>query len=196
MSKKIKKIISSILYYSIAYYLPKSHIRLNFIGFEIKMNIFKYIRQTLSKNILEYMGENVNIERKARINSKIKIGDNSSLGIEAIVQGYVTIGKNVMMGPECLIYTINHKTDRVDIPMIEQGMTNPKPVIIEDDVWIGRRVIILPGVNIGEGSIIGAGTVVTKNVEPYSICVGNPGRIVKNRKKFEGEKNLEAEENL
>lgn len=87
-----------------------------------------------------------------------------------------------MMGPECLFYTINHEHSRTDIPMIEQGMTKPKKIVIKNDVWLGSRVIVLPGVTIGEGSIIGTGTVLTKSVPPYSIVAGNPGKIVRNRK--------------
>jgi maltose O-acetyltransferase len=63
-----------------------------------------------------------------------------------------------------------------------QGIKKAQPVSIEDDVWIGARVIILPGVRIGQGSIIGAGAVVAKNIPSYSICVGNPARIIRSRK--------------
>ncbi|WP_442859821.1 DapH/DapD/GlmU-related protein [Anaerobutyricum hallii] len=66
--------------------------------------------------------------------------------------------------------------------MIKQGYTENKPVYIEDNVWIGRRVLIMPGVCIGTGSIVAAGAVVTKNVEPYSIVGGNPAKIIKYRK--------------
>ena len=59
--------------------------------------------------------------------------------------------------------------------------SEPKPVVIEDDVWIGGRVTILPGVHIATGSIIGAGSVVTKNVEPYTIVGGNPAHFLKKR---------------
>ena len=87
-----------------------------------------------------------------------------------------------MMGPEVVIYTRNHNTANPDVPMREQGMGEVKPVVIEDDVWIGARVCILPGVTVGTGSVLGAYTVVTKDVPPYSVVVGNPGKVVKNRK--------------
>ena len=77
-----------------------------------------------------------------------------------------------MMGPEVYIYTQNHDFKRTDITMDKQGWSAEKPVVIEDDVWIGSRVTILPGVTIGEGSIIGASSVVTKSCPPYSIVVG------------------------
>ena len=90
--------------------------------------------------------------------------------------------QNVMMGPNVSIYTSNHKFDRTDIPMIKQGNSETKPVIIENDVWIGANVIILPGVTIHEGSIIAAGAVVTKDVECYTIVAGNPAKVIKKRK--------------
>ena len=86
-----------------------------------------------------------------------------------------------MMGPEVLIYTQNHCTSNPDVPMRTQGMTQIMPVIIEDDVWIGARVCILPGVVIGKGSVIGACAVVSKSIPPYSVAVGNPAKVVKIR---------------
>ena len=86
-----------------------------------------------------------------------------------------------MMGPEVQIYTRNHIFDRLDIPMIKQGLSEPKPVIIEDDVWIGARVVILPVVRIGTGSVIGACSVITKDVPPFAIAAGNPATVKKNR---------------
>ena len=90
-----------------------------------------------------------------------------------------------MMGPDVMIYTKNHNTERTDIPMIEQGNTQPRKVTIGDDVWIGARAIILPGVTIGQGSIVAAGSVVTKDVEPFSVVGGNPARVIKVRKQVE-----------
>jgi maltose O-acetyltransferase len=87
-----------------------------------------------------------------------------------------------MMGPEVLIYTQNHSFSRVDITMDQQGFSEEKKVIIDDDVWIGARVIILPGVKIGRGSVIGAGSVVSKSIPEYSVAVGNPCKVVKLRK--------------
>lgn len=87
-----------------------------------------------------------------------------------------------MMGPDVFIYTQNHNFSRTDISMDQQGWSEEKPVIIEDDVWIGSRVTILPGVIIGKGCIIGASAVVTKSMPPYSVVAGNPAIVVKNRK--------------
>jgi maltose O-acetyltransferase len=86
-----------------------------------------------------------------------------------------------MMGPEVLIYTTNHCIARTDIPMIRQGNRPVAAVNIGDDVWIGARVIILPGVTIGSGSVLGAGAVISKDVPPFAVVVGNPGRVVRFR---------------
>jgi len=80
-----------------------------------------------------------------------------------------------------MIYTSNHRFDRTDIPMIDQGNTEPKAVVIEDDVWIAARAIILPGVRIGKGAVIAAGAVVTKDVPPYTVVGGIPARKIKSR---------------
>lgn len=95
------------------------------------------------------IGQAVNIESGAEFEEHVTIGDRSSLGVDSQVFGPVTIGSNVMMGPECCILTRNHQHDRCDIPMIDQGYEDYRPVVIGDDVWIGRRVIILPGVTVG-----------------------------------------------
>lgn len=113
----------------------------------------------------------------------IIIGNKSEIGTNAriMIKGILRIGDNVMMGPDVLIIDNNHRFSDTKIPMIEQGNYSPKDITIEDDVWIGGRVIILPGVKIGKGSIIGAGSVVTKNIDPYSIVGGNPAKIISSR---------------
>lgn len=128
------------------------------------------------------IGQAVNIESGAEFDEHVTIGDRSSLGVDSQVFGPVTIGSNVMMGPECCILTRNHQHDRCDIPMIDQGYEDYRPVVIGDDVWIGRRVIILPGVTVGGGSIIAAGAVVSKDVKPYSIVGGVPAKQIGDRK--------------
>ena len=74
-----------------------------------------------------------------------------------------------------------HKHDRVDIPILEQGDEELQPPIIKRGAWLGRNVIIMPGVTIGEGAIVGAGAVVTKNVEPFTIVGGVPAKFIKKR---------------
>ena len=111
----------------------------------------------------------------------IEIGDRSGIGIDAFIRAEVIIGNDVMMGPGVIIYGRYHNYERTDIPMNEQGMGSYCPIIIEDDVWIGARAIILKGIHVGRGVIIGAGAVVTKDVPPFSIVAGNPARVIRKR---------------
>ncbi|MCB9159898.1 MAG: CatB-related O-acetyltransferase [Caldilineaceae bacterium] len=92
-----------------------------------------------------------------------------------------------MMAPDVTIVGENHRFDRLDLPMRLQGYQRFPPVRIEDDVWIGARAIILPGVTIGQGAIIGAGAVVTKDVPAYAVCAGNPARVLRLRTQEENE---------
>lgn len=155
-------------------YLPPSYSRVQ-IG-------QKKLRAWCASRIMASTGENINIEKRAVFSRRCTIGSNSGIGINCIVNGECHIGNNVMMGPNCVIYTRNHRIDRLDIPMCEQGETEEVPVIIGDDVWIGSNVIVLPGVRIGNHSVIGAGAVVTKDTPDYSIVAGNPAKVVKMRK--------------
>lgn len=166
-----------ILYYCIAYWMPTSYSL--FCG-----RIFKWLRYQCCRRLFKECGKNVNVERKAFFGSgsRIIIGDNSGLGINSRIPNGSIIGKDVMMGPNCYVHTINHKYDRLDIPMNQQGATEPLPVTIGDDVWIGQNVTIMRGRSIATGSIIAANCVLTKDFPPYSIVGGNPSRLIKSRK--------------
>ena len=171
--RKIKIAIGRIMYDYVAKHLPISY---NFFG-----GVGKCLRRLCGKLILSRCGKNVNIERGAVFSSKVTLGDNSGIGINASLSGKVLIGDNVMMGPCCTFYSRNHAFDRLDIPMCEQGYQDEKPIIIGDDVWIGGHVIVLPGVHVGNGAILAAGAVVTKDVPEYAIVGGNPARVIKYR---------------
>ncbi|MCH7397728.1 acyltransferase [Belliella sp. DSM 107340] len=112
----------------------------------------------------------------------LKVGNNSSIGPYSYIgcSGYIEIGDNVMMSPRVSIYSENHNFSDVDLPMIDQGVTRSF-VKIENDCWIAANSIILAGVTVGKGSIVAAGSVVTKDVPPFSIVGGNPAKIIKSR---------------
>jgi acetyltransferase-like isoleucine patch superfamily enzyme len=110
------------------------------------------------------------------LGNDVVIAENCVLG----GQGGLTIGNYVMIGNNATIITANHGFSRSDIPMLRQSL-DIAAVRIEDDVWIGANAVILPGVNIGQGAVIGAGAIVTKDIEPYSIVVGNPAKPIKKR---------------
>lgn len=139
------------------------------------------IRKMLVKGYITKCGNYVNIQEKAEIGWDVSIGNYSSVGKRCLVQSRTTIGDNVMMGPDVLIYTTNHIFERTDIPMIKQGISEPIPVTIGNDVWLGARAVILPGVKIGDGCVIGACSVVTKDIPPFVIAAGNPAVVKKHR---------------
>ena len=170
----VKVIIGKVIYGCIGRFLPTS-----FSPFNIGQ---KRIRAFCGKLILEYCGENVNIEKGAAFSRKVHLGNNSGIGINADIKGTCIIGDDVMMGPECIVYTKNHEFRNTDTTMRGQGTQVEEPVYIGNDVWIGARVIILPGVHIGNHSIIGAGAIVTKDVPEWAIVGGNPARIIRFRK--------------
>ena len=176
--KRLIKILSVTFYYVFARHLPDSYHLQPLGSFSMRMRGFA------CKNIFKSVGKNVNIDRgvKFGFGAEVEIKDNARVGINCQMSDNMKIGCNVMIGPEVLILKHNHNFSSLEIPMRLQGIKKAIPVSIEDDVWIGARVIILPDVKIGQGSIIGAGAVVTKNIPPYSICVGNPARIIKSRK--------------
>lgn len=117
------------------------------------------------------------------IGEGLKIGNNSSIGPYSYIgcSGFIEIGDNVMMSPRVSIYAENHLFDRPELSIKEQGVKR-EFVKIEDDCWIAANTIILAGVTIGRGSVIAAGSVVTKDVPPYSIVGGVPAKIIKSRK--------------
>lgn len=124
---------------------------------------------------------------------KYKVGD-FTYGTPLVVDrhgGQLEIGKFCSFAPDIVIFLgSNHRTEYIttypfpalhpDFGVYDKHLQDG-PVIIGNDVWIGMGALILPGVNIGDGAVIGAYTVVSKNVDPYSVFVGNPGKVVKKR---------------
>lgn len=84
------------------------------------------------------------------------------------------------MGPECMIFTANHGIKKDELIISQECCI--KDVVIEDDVWIGARSIILPGVKVQKGAVIAAGSIVTKSVDSCAVVGGNPAKIIKNKK--------------
>ena len=95
----------------------------------------------------------------------------------------ITIEDDVMLGSGVHIYVHNHKFDDPSIPIIHQGHYSSKPVLIERGSWISACSIILPGVTIGKNAVVGAGSVVTKDVAAYTIVAGNPAKALQRKEK-------------
>ena len=158
---------SYVLYSIFAKWLPESRHSI----------IAKKLRCLFAKGVVSGMGKDVNIERGARFSPGVKIGNHSGIGIRAEVYGAVTIGDAVMMGPEVIIYTQNHKHE-AGLPFYKQGFEAAAPVSIGNNVWIGRRVMFMPGSSVGSNVVIGAGAVVTGNFGDNVIIGGVPAKII------------------
>lgn len=128
-------------------------------------------------------GERLKVNHKSKINKKTKLGNNVNFnGMVIYGNGNVIIGDNFHSGPGCKMITSNHNYDRgTEIPYDKTYID--KDVSIGDNVWFGCDVIVLGGVNIGEGVVIQAGSVVTKNIPDCAIAGGNPAVVFKYRDK-------------
>jgi maltose O-acetyltransferase len=142
------------------------------------------LRLWFARRLALECGRHVNFEHGATIafGKGLRIGDFSGIGIDCDADGPLTIGCNVLMAPEVVILRANHLVTRTDVPIRSQQNSERRPLVVCDDVWIGRRVIILPScTRIGRGAIIGAGAVVTKDVPEYAVFGGNPAKLLRTR---------------
>ena len=151
-------------------------------------------RVSINKNCEFVSSKNIEFKGKAFIgknsllsaeDGEIIIGDNFScnhnLHLNASIGGKISIGEDVLIGPNCVIRSSDHKYEDKNHIIKNQGHSSGK-IIINNDVWIGANAIILKNVEIGEGAVIAAGTLVNKDIEPYSISGGIPAKILKYRK--------------
>ncbi len=164
-----------LLYYILFSHMPPSY-------FPVLGRFSKMSRRATLGAVMLSIGSNVNIEKGVRAHSPklISLGSNSGLGINCFVDGKVEIGSNVMMGPDCKLLGINHNFASKDQDIISQGISVGK-IVIGNNVWLGANVIVLSGVRIGDGAVIGAGSVVARDLPPMSISVGNPATVKKFR---------------
>jgi len=169
------KVVCLGLYYLVARKLPDVPFPGAWLG--------QTLRRLLAQQIFASCGPHVRINRGANFGtgSRIRLGENSSISIDCWVASDTQIGDDVMMAPQVTILSNSHNFGRTDISMRAQGAPPPRPVRIGNDVWIGTRTIILPGVSVGDHCIIGAGAVVTKDVPDWAIVGGNPARVIRYR---------------
>jgi maltose O-acetyltransferase len=113
---------------------------------------------------------------------RIEMGERVGFNYGCYVNGYggLVIGDRSIVGPYTMIHTANHEMD-LGSPIQDQGWTSGE-VRIGPDCWIGMGVSVLPGVTIGEGCVVGAGSVVVKDLEPFSVSVGNPAKMIRSRR--------------
>lgn len=167
-----------------------SHAKNIHCGKNVKFEDYSEIQGLCSNGL--HFGNDVTIGRGVMIRPSsyyggdlgqgLAIGDNSSIGPHGYVgcSGQVTIGTNVMIGPKVSIFAENHVFSDTEQTIKSQGVKQ-KGIVIEDDCWIGSNVTILDGVRIGRGSVIGAGTLVTHDVEPYSKVIDRRNTVATRR---------------
>lgn len=174
--KGLKYYVFLFLYYGFATYLPDSYLPV--IG-----KLGNRMRICCVKHIFYRCGKLTTFNRKVKFGdgALVQIGDYSGVGANVDMPHDIIIGSHVMIGRQTHIFAANHTFDRKDIPMNNQLTVHRKQTVIEDDCWIGLRVILLPGRTIKKGSIIGAGAVVTKDFMEYSIIGGNPAKLIRMR---------------
>lgn len=145
--------------------------------------ISRRLRRRLTARLFDQASTDINIEKGAWFGSGkgLRIGARSGVGLDCIIMGPVSLGADVMMGPRCMLVSWGHNTDDLEVPMSRQGMGKAAAITVQDDVWLGAHVIILPGVTVGTGAIVAAGSVVTKDVPPYAVVGGNPAAVVRYR---------------
>lgn len=167
---------------TILVFLKINYLKEIFEDLFIKLSIAHYEQKTKQKIRFVKQGSG-KLDLIGNINNFV-IHETSHLKSNTLIEctGEVRIGKYFHPGRGLTIFSANHNYDsNISIPYDSQTIT--KTVIIDDFVWIGSNVTIIPGVHIGEGAIIGAGSVVSKDIPKFAIAVGNPARIIKYRDK-------------
>lgn len=127
------------------------------------------------------LGDYSTIEDFSAINNGVGdviIGNQTKIGLSNTIIGPVTLGNDIRLAQNITLSGLNHNYQDIKTPIHKQGVST-SPIVIEDECWIGANVVVLPGVTIGKHSVIAAGSIVTKDIPPYSVAVGNPARIIK-----------------
>lgn len=151
---------------------------------KVRTYLYRLKCKTTIINEAASVGDALKVNYKSHVTANTHLGKNVNFnGIIISGNGRVQIGDNFHSGSDCLIISQNHNFDTGDAIPYGEGSYISKDVIIEDNVWIGSRVIILPGVSIGEGAIIQAGAVVSKDIPECAIAGGNPAAVFKYRDK-------------
>lgn len=171
-----------------------------------KINIRRYLLPSIITNIYYMLrfkcyislkseiqpSRNIMIGEKTRISSfvvmkvnegKLRIGNNCTINSFCFIlagEKGVDIGNDVLIGSNSSIHALNYDYKSREKHIVDQG-TISKGITIEDDVWIGANTLIVDGVTISKGAVVGGGSVVTKDIPPYSLAVGVPAKVIKER---------------
>ena len=158
---------------------------------KVKSLFNKLFIAPIIKGAFKQCGKSVRVGRGCKFSGidNISVGNNVVLGENTRIlttKAQVVLGNDVVFGPDVMLVSGDHRIDVLDKHIIyvtdaEKLPENDQDIVIEDDCWIGARVIILKGVTIGKGSVVAAGSVCTKSCEPYSIIGGVPAKVIAKR---------------
>jgi maltose O-acetyltransferase len=170
----MRRLVSLFLYYGLARFMPGSEFPLG--------KFWRAFRGTCVGGFLKSVGHGLEIEERVYFAD----GRHVTLGSRCVINAGTSIfgadiGDDVMLGPGVLILCRNHSFDDLGRPMKAQSDGPVEVPVIDAGAWLGARAIVLPGRRIGEGAIVGAGAVVSRDVEPYSIVAGNPATVIGSR---------------
>lgn len=164
---------------------PRLWITLFVNPFKHKRGKGSLIRRRVRLDVLPFnkfvLGGDSTIEDFSTINNgvgDIIIGERTRIGMSNTLIGPVTVGNDVIFAQNIVASGLNHSYEDISIPISDQVVSTDQ-IIVEDEVWIGANAVLTAGVTIGKHSIVAAGCVVVKDVPPYSIVGGNPGRLLK-----------------
>lgn len=164
---------------------PRLWVKLFLNPFKHKRGKKSIIRRRTRMDVLPFndfcLGDNSVIEDFSTINNgvgSVYIGNRSLIGIGNVIIGPVTIGNDVILAQNIVISGLNHGYQDVTIPPRQQK-TLTSPIILSDNIWIGANSVVTAGVTIGKHSVIGAGSIVTRNIPDYCVAVGNPAKVIK-----------------
>ena len=162
---------------------------------KIYMWIYKLNKKNIGKNVFispttkiigsPKIDDKVTIHSRCLIerreNSYLEIGEGTEMNVNSQISssGKVIIGKNVLFGPNVYVTDSTHHYGDISIPISSQGIVSKGEVVIGDESWLGRNVVVVGNVKVGRHCVIGASTVITKDIPDYCVVVGNPGRIIK-----------------
>ena len=175
MKKKKKKTFAKCVYRFFDLILCRS-------DFPFFGKLSNFIRVFFARRISKTISKKAFIDKGSTIQTDVFIDDGGCIGKKCLISSNVSIGKNTMMGPEVLFFSKHHKKD-IGSKRFVAGYDEARPISIGNNCWIGQRVIILGGVEIGDFVTIGAGSVVTKSVPSNCLVAGNPAEIKKHYEK-------------
>jgi acetyltransferase-like isoleucine patch superfamily enzyme len=166
-------------------YKPRLWVRIFLNPFKHKRGAGSVIRWKARLDVFPYnsfiVGKKSFIEDFTTINNgvgDVVIGNNSIIGLSNVIIGPVSIGNNVMLAQNIVVSGLNHGYEDISLPPSVQQVTCNR-ITIEDDVWIGANAVITAGVTLGKHCVVGAGSVVTKDIPTFCIAVGNPAKVIK-----------------